>query len=82
MAPQAAPGESVSPVEQFITFLNDKGIPTLNAFIAGLTGDKGLSAGLAETQRGAEGFGTYDWSSDAVQEIELTIQYDWAFLNF
>jgi hypothetical protein len=44
-------------VEQFITFLNDKGIPTLNAFIAGLTGDKGLSAGLAETQRGAEGFG-------------------------
>jgi hypothetical protein len=28
------------------------------------------------------GFGTYDWSSDAVQEIELTIQYDWAFLNF
>jgi hypothetical protein len=44
-------------VEQFITFLNNKGIPTLNAFIAGLTGDKGLSAGLAETQRGAEGFG-------------------------
>jgi hypothetical protein len=28
------------------------------------------------------GFGTYDWSSDAVQEIELSIQYDWAFLNF
>jgi hypothetical protein len=28
------------------------------------------------------GFGTFDWSSDAVQEIELTIQYDWAFLNF
>lgn len=27
-------------------------------------------------------FGTYDWSSDAVQEIELTIRYDWAFLNF
>ena len=44
-------------VEQFITFLNDKGIPTLNGFIAGLTGDKGLSAGLAETQRGAESFG-------------------------
>ena len=44
-------------VEQFITFLNDRGIPTLNAFIAGLTGDQGLSAGLAETQRGAEGFG-------------------------
>ena len=44
-------------VEQFISFLNDTGIPTLNAFIAGLTGDEGLSAGLAETQRGAESFG-------------------------
>jgi hypothetical protein len=44
-------------VEQFISFLNDRGIPTLNAFIAGLTGNEGLSAGLAETQRGAEGFG-------------------------
>jgi hypothetical protein len=44
-------------VEQFITFLNDQGIPTLNAFIAGLTGDEGLSAGLAQTQRGAESFG-------------------------
>lgn len=28
------------------------------------------------------GFGTYDWSSDSVQEIEITVQYDWAFLNF
>jgi len=28
------------------------------------------------------GFGTYDWSSDAVQEISLSIRYDWAFLNF
>lgn len=27
-------------------------------------------------------FGTFDWSSDAVQEIELTIRYDWAFLNY
>ena len=44
-------------VEQFITFLNDQGIPTLNAFIAGLTGDEGLSASLTETQRGAESFG-------------------------
>jgi hypothetical protein len=44
-------------VERFITFLNQTGIPTLNAFIAGLTGDEGLSAGLAETQRGAENFG-------------------------
>jgi hypothetical protein len=44
-------------VEKFITFLNQTGIPTLNAFIAGLTGDEGLSAGLQETQRGAESFG-------------------------
>jgi hypothetical protein len=44
-------------VEQFISFLNDTGIPTLNAFIAGLTGDEGLSASLTETQRGAESFG-------------------------
>ena len=44
-------------VEKFISFLNETGIPTLNAFIAGLTGDKGLSAGLNETQRSAESFG-------------------------
>jgi hypothetical protein len=44
-------------VEKFITYLNDVGLPTLNAFIAGLTGDQGLSAGLQETQRGAESFG-------------------------
>ena len=28
------------------------------------------------------GFGTFDWSSDAVQEISMTLRYDWAFLNF
>jgi hypothetical protein len=44
-------------IERFIGFLNETGIPTLNAFIAGLTGDEGLSAGLQETQRGAESFG-------------------------
>jgi hypothetical protein len=44
-------------VEKFIGFLNETGIPTLNAFIAGLTGDKGLSASLDETQRSAESFG-------------------------
>jgi len=44
-------------VEQFITYLNDTGLPTLNAFIAGLTGDQGLSAGLQENQRSAENFG-------------------------
>jgi hypothetical protein len=44
-------------VERFISFLNETGIPTLNAFIAGLTGDQGLSASLTESQRGAESFG-------------------------
>jgi hypothetical protein len=44
-------------VEKFINFLNTTGIPTLNAFIAGLTGDEGLSAGLEENQKGAEDFG-------------------------
>lgn len=28
------------------------------------------------------GFGTFDWSSDAVQEISVSIRYDWAFLNY
>ena len=44
-------------VEKFINYLNATGIPTLNGFIAGLTGDEGLSAGLTETQRSAENFG-------------------------
>jgi hypothetical protein len=44
-------------VEKFIDYLNATGIPTLNGFIAGLTGDEGLSAGLVETQRSAENFG-------------------------
>jgi len=44
-------------VEKFIGYLNETGIPTLNAFIAGLTGDEGLSASLEDSQRGAESFG-------------------------
>ena len=27
-------------------------------------------------------FGEYDWSSEDVQEISLTLRYDWAFLNY
>ena len=27
-------------------------------------------------------FGGYDWGDDAVQEIALTLRYDWAFLSF
>jgi hypothetical protein len=44
-------------VEKFIGYLNDTGLPTLNAFIAGLTGDEGLSVSLTESQKGAESFG-------------------------
>ena len=44
-------------VEKFINFLNTTGIPALNGFIAGLTGDAGLSASLNETKRSAEAFG-------------------------
>ena len=44
-------------VERFIGYLNTVGIPTLNGFIAGLTGDAGLNAALNETQKGAASFG-------------------------
>jgi hypothetical protein len=44
-------------VEKFITFLNDTGIPTLNAFIAGLTGTGGMSDALTQTEKNAVGFG-------------------------
>jgi hypothetical protein len=44
-------------VEKFIGFLNTTGIPALNAFIAGLTGDTGLTAGLEEGQKGFATFG-------------------------
>jgi hypothetical protein len=44
-------------VERFIGFLNTRGIPALNAFIAGLTGDEGLSAGITESTKGFETFG-------------------------
>lgn len=44
-------------VEKFIGFLNTTGIPALNAFIAGLTGDKGLVVGLDQSQQGFATFG-------------------------
>jgi hypothetical protein len=44
-------------IEKFIGFLNTSGIPALNAFIAGLTGDAGLIAGLNESQKGFATFG-------------------------
>jgi hypothetical protein len=45
-------------VERFIGYLNDTGIPVLNGFIAGLTGDAGLTAALDESQKGAATFGS------------------------
>jgi hypothetical protein len=44
-------------IERFIGFLNTTGIPALNAFIAGLTGDEGLTAGLEQSQQGFATFG-------------------------
>jgi len=40
-------------VEQFINFINETGIPALEGFIAGLTGDDGLNNAFTETQRTA-----------------------------
>ena len=39
-------------VERFIAFLNTTGIPALNAFIGGLTGEEGLTDGLEKSQSG------------------------------
>jgi hypothetical protein len=44
-------------VEKFISFLNESGIPTLNAFIAGLTGTGGMSDALSQTESNAQLFG-------------------------
>jgi hypothetical protein len=44
-------------VEKFIDYLNNTGLPSLEGFIAGLTGDEGLSNSLLSTQKGAESFG-------------------------
>jgi hypothetical protein len=60
-------------VEKFIGFLNETGIPTLNAFIAGLTGDAGLSAGIQQSQKSAESFGK------AISGLAGILQ---GFLNF
>jgi hypothetical protein len=45
-------------VERFIGFLNTTGIPALNAFIAGLTGDEGITVAFTETEKGAKSFGS------------------------
>jgi len=51
-------GEILLPyVEKFINYLLLTGIPTVEGFIAGLTGDKGLSDALDESQKSAENWG-------------------------
>jgi hypothetical protein len=46
-------------IERFINFLSNKGIPALNAFIAGLTGEEGLTNSLEETGSGFVKFGEF-----------------------
>jgi hypothetical protein len=62
-------------VEKFIGFLNETGIPALNAFIAGLTGDKGLSASLDQSQKGIETFGKWiAWLADKISGLITLIR--------
>jgi hypothetical protein len=44
-------------VEKFTEYLLTKGIPTLEGFIAGLSGDEGLTNKLNESQKSAENWG-------------------------
>jgi hypothetical protein len=62
-------------IEKFIGFLNTTGIPSLNAFIAGLTGDEGLSASLTESQKGIESFGKWiAWLADKISSLVTFIR--------
>jgi len=44
-------------VEKFTEYLLTKGIPTLEGFIAGLSGDQGLTEALTQNQKSAESWG-------------------------
>jgi hypothetical protein len=46
-------------IERFIIFLSEKGVPALNDFIAGLTGEEGLSVALEESGSGFVKFGEF-----------------------
>ena len=46
-------------IERFITFLMEKGVPALNDFIAGLTGEEGLTNSLEQTGSGFVKFGEF-----------------------
>jgi hypothetical protein len=57
-------------VEKFINFLNDTGLPAVEAFIAGLTGDEGLTNSLTESQKGIESFGKWvAWLVDKISSL-------------
>jgi hypothetical protein len=57
-------------VEKFITYLTDTGIPTLQAFIDGLTGENGLNDALTSTEKNAQGFGNaIAWIADKVSSF-------------
>jgi hypothetical protein len=57
-------------VEKFITYLTDTGIPTLQAFIDGLTGTNGLNDALTSTEKNAQGFGNaIAWIADKVSSF-------------
>jgi hypothetical protein len=57
-------------VEKFITYLNDTGIPTLQAFIDGLTGENGLDNALTDTEKNAYGFARgIVWVTDKISSF-------------
>jgi hypothetical protein len=57
-------------IEKFITYLTNTGIPTLQAFIDGLTGENGLNDALTSTEKNAQGFGNaIAWIADKVSSF-------------
>jgi hypothetical protein len=53
-------------LEQFINFLFERGIPALDGFIAGLSGENSVTAGITEATEGAFKFG---------EQIRSTIEF-------
>jgi hypothetical protein len=69
-------------VERFISFLNNTGIPTLNAFIAGLTGENGISNALTQTEKNAQSFGNaIAWISDKISSFIVFLREAIGFLT-
>jgi cell division protein FtsB len=62
-------GAALLPVaEQLATFVLETLIPTLDAFIGGLTGDEGLKASLTESQKDA-----FKWGEEVKKLIKIII---------